>query len=541
VKPPAPRAGWLRRHGDVLLLGVTALVSVAPFAAVSLVPFTDLPEHLAVMATLRHWADPAWSRDYVFAIGQSQYVLYHAVGALLSFVTGDVDVANRWMMAAAGVALPFSLRSYLGALGRDRRLAIFACPLFWNRALTVGFLPYIASIPLLFFVLALATREATAPRRGRTAILALLALAVFYMHASAFTLLVVIAPVQTAVLWGPRLADWSRAAFRPLARRLSWLVPSVICAALWAVIGSVTVNAGSLADEGEIGRMNVLRSAHAFSLWAHDSWSSHVDEWCAFGYWAIFLTLLGGRAWSIRRQRLPVIDVAYVPFVLTAILYFVLPFRVGAGGMINVRLAPVLAAFAVLALPAITRRPAWESWLLRGVALVSMVLSVEAARQMRAIVREELAGVRELVETVPPGARLLQLSFRHDSPRSSFPVWIHLGAYHRAHAGGVAEFSFTQLHHWPLHYAPGAGPPSKPMFWDSAPCLYSNATDGAYYDYLLVYGPVNPFRDEPPGPAFHAVGEASDFVLYAKDPQTTWPAWSTPDHGPCGQRDPTDK
>ena len=103
-------------------------------------PFSDGPEHVAVIATLRHWFDPAWhvSDTYVFDPIRSQYWLYHAVGALFALVLPDAEVANRWLLAASGIALPYALRELLRALRRDERLAVFAGPLFWNRALGLG-------------------------------------------------------------------------------------------------------------------------------------------------------------------------------------------------------------------------------------------------------------------------------------------------------------------------------------------------------------------------------------------------------------------
>jgi hypothetical protein len=40
------------------------------------------------------------------------------------------------------------------------------------------------------------------------------------------------------------------------------------------------------------------------------------------------------------------------------------------------------------------------------------------------------------------------------------------------------------------------------MFWDYDPCLFQNEVDGPYYDYVLVRGAVDPFEDEPAGPAW---------------------------------------
>src|SRR5580700_10029122 len=135
-----------------------------------------MPEHVAVIATLRHWFDPSWHTHdvYALAIGKSQYVLYHVVGALVSIATGEAELANRVLLTAVGLSLPYALRSLARALDRDERLALFAAPAFWSRPLLMGFLPYVASLPAVTWGLALSARQTRAPTRGRAIGLAVL-------------------------------------------------------------------------------------------------------------------------------------------------------------------------------------------------------------------------------------------------------------------------------------------------------------------------------------------------------------------------------
>ena len=117
-----------------------------------------------------------------------------------------------------------------------------------------------------------------------------------------------------------------------------------------------------------------------------------------------------------------------------------------------------------------------------------------------------------------------------------FP-WAHVGGYHRVHHGGVSGFSFSELHHWPIHYRPEAAPPpKKDVWWEFNPCVYRNAVDGAYYDDVLVRGDVNPFAYEPPGPVFRAVARSRDFTLYEKDETARWPERGPIDEGPCSPK-----
>jgi hypothetical protein len=138
-------------------------------------------------------------------------------------------------------------------------------------------------------------------------------------------------------------------------------------------------------------------------------------------------------------------------------------------------------------------------------------------------------------------SRVITLNFDAHSSATHYPAWLHIAAYHRARAGGVASFSFSELHHWPVHYRPGAAPPPEEAWWELNPCVFRNAVDGEYFDYVLVRGHVDPFADEPEGPVFHAVARSRDFTLYEKSPSASaapdrWPAKKKPDEGPCAAR-----
>jgi hypothetical protein len=69
-----------------------------------------------------------------------------------------------------------------------------------------------------------------------------------------------------------------------------------------------------------------------------------------------------------------------------------------------------------------------------------------------------------------------------------------------------------------VQYKPdGAPPKQEALAWAMAPCLYRNVRDGEYFDFMLVRGAVDPFRDAPLGPRWKVRGKTSKFVLYEKD------------------------
>lgn len=517
------------------LLVVVTLASAAPLFSSSYLPFTDWPEHVAVIATVRHWYTPAFQNAeiYTLALGRSQYLLFHAVGALVAWLVGSADLATRLLLAATAIALPWTFVALLRSLGRDPRLAVFAPFLFWSRALTVGFLPFVASIPVMIGALALAVREARAPRRARAVVLAVLAVVLFYLHLSTYLLLVACAATLT-VLVG-RFDDRRARAWQVLLR-LRWLAPSVLLAIVWTSHARLAVQSESLDGPGEIERLGVGRALYLLPLWASDLFAAHGDEVCSIVWWTAYVVVVvTGMAFARRRMFL----VSAAPLAITGAIYLATPFQVGAGGMLNVRLAPIVALFALL--PLKPRRSAWGEGALLAAAVATLAMSINSAHEIRATVSEELGDIDGLLAHTTPGSRLLTLSFDARSKRMLFPPWLHVGAYHRAAKGGVSSFSFTELPHWPLAYRKGAAPPKKnEAFWDWTPCTYRNEADGPYYDFVLVRGPVNPFVDRPPGPAFHAVATTRAFTLYAKTPGESWSAWEEQDDaGPCRERDGT--
>ena len=144
-----------------------AAATAVPLWSAAHLPFTDLPQHVSAIATLRHWWDPAWKSQEYFTLelGQTQYLLYYLAGAALAFPFGTAERANLVLLSAIAVAYPFSLRSLLRALRADTRLALFGCTLFWSQALLIGFFNYVAAMPLTIWALALALRQTELPSR----------------------------------------------------------------------------------------------------------------------------------------------------------------------------------------------------------------------------------------------------------------------------------------------------------------------------------------------------------------------------------------
>ncbi len=510
-------------------------MTVLPLWTARFLPFTDLPEHVAAIATLAHWSDPASHvrEHYVLALGQSPYLLYHLVGAVFARVSGDAETAHRVLLTLVGLAFPYSMRSLLRALGRDERLALLAGIPFWSRPLVVGFLPYLASVPVLLFGLALTVHWLQAPTRRGAVLLGVVSIALFFLHLNAFALFGVVAVAFALLIPGKpaptRRELWLR--IRSLPARMLWFVPALMVAAAFATRMSLARGSAGLQASGEINYLPKAALAREFPVWAHDVWLSHMDEWTAVAFW-LLVTWLG-----LQRTQKPAsswsVLALWTPFAVTLLLFVAMPFTVGAGTMLNVRLALFFSLFILLV---IELPPAGRgSFALACAMLTTAAVSLTAVVQIRRA-SAELGDFDRILSVMRPNSRLLGLGFLETSKVSHFFPWIHIGAYHRARGGAIASVSFSELRHWPIRYRPETAPPTKPKaFWEFEPCLFRNTSDGTYYDYVLARGNIEPFRDLPPGPAWRSIAHESDFTLYEKT-DSIWPAWSVPDLGPCESR-----
>jgi hypothetical protein len=488
-----------------------------------------VPEHVAAAATLRHWFDPAWHtrETYTLAFGKSQYLAYHVAVALLDVTGKDPILANRILLTLVAVALPFAMRSLVRAYRTDERLALLACPLFWCRPVVIGFLPYVAALPVLIFALSLVVRQRRAPTWRRACALAALSLLVFYLHLSAYAVLVVVSLVLTAL---PGRSE--EAAPRPwLVTAVSssaWLAPSLIALAAWALMSESDGGPALLAHETAVRYVPQSSLGLFFAVWTHDVWISHFDEYLGVGFWLI-VVWLGAQRRSAEPAGTWGLAARVAPFACVLILYLVVPFKIGAGAMLNVRLG-VLMALLLLVVPRPDPGPA-SRWAFLLAAVLTVGGAVNAAVHIHRSQRE-LGDFDAVLAQIRPGARVLALHFSRDSEITHSAPWVHVLGYHRLRSGGVASMSFSEMSHWPIQYVPSARPPKKEvLFWDFAPCLFRNSTDGAYYDVIVSRGDVDPLANAPPGPRWRELQPVDKFRIFEKSDGA--PREGGLDVGPC--------
>ena len=528
-----------------IVFWVTAVATALPLFATRYLPLTDVPEHVAVITTLERLMPGGSGAPYEVALGHSQYLLYHAIGALIARLVGDAVLANKLLFAGVAVLWPLSARSLLRATGRDERLAIFATMVFWNRATIVGLEPYVASVPLALFALALVVRHTREASWARAFGIALLAIAAFYTHVSSYVLFALTAGSLVLAMVVNERHDIAaaKATLRRGASALAALLPSAVAALAWWRAGSLS---DVSAQPGGVDRMPIGDSLSAMPIWTFDVWQSHIDELCAAAWWIAYAVVVvaswqkGEHDTTHERERGAWL--VWVPFACAAAVYLTTPFRIGGAAMLNVRLAPVLTLFALLGLR--LRRDRYGNAALALAACAALVTAGNSVREVRRVAREKIGDLDAVLTAMRPGTRVAMLNFERSSRRTHFWPYIFAGSYHRARGGAVASYSFVELPHWPVHYARGSAPPDHGPFWAFRPCAYRYREDGAFYDYVLVQGDIDVFdgRQGSLGPPFVPVARAGLFVLYERaegpppPPPESAAGAAQVDHGPCRAR-----
>jgi len=191
-----------------------------------LLPFTDLPDHLAAATIARHIGDPGTPfADYYRVETGLRPNSFHLIFCGLP-VFPSVELANRIFFALSAVLLPVTILLIIRRLGGNPWLSLLSFLLIYNYNVSWGFAGFAFAIPLVllfgrFFLLD--SRGLGSPLRA--ALGAALLVLIYFVHvlAALFALLIIF----FALVFG---------AGRPSRRLLGSAAasaPVVILAALW--------------------------------------------------------------------------------------------------------------------------------------------------------------------------------------------------------------------------------------------------------------------------------------------------------------------
>ncbi len=483
-----------------------ALVASWPLWVVRHTPIQDLPQHVAAVRVIADFGRPEYrfAEYFELTLGRTQYLSVYLLAAAFAKLLGPL-VATKLVLTLSWVATPPLLGRLLAALRMDRWLALLCLPLLFNAHVILGFVNFVAAIPLMLWGLALAVEERDQPRRRRRLGLALVMLLCFYTHVIPFGLL---------ALGALLLAGGRKTLF---LERLACFAPSLVAALFWmfsSPAGMVVVELSGLSAQTSPTPhryASVTEALRAWPDWMIDVLPGAADDerWAA---WLLVMTTLGmvsalrpradcdGPLSSAPVDRLTQLQggpgshrpSAFPRYVIgslvpvSVLLFFVLPTAYGFVWPISQRF-PILAA--ILAIVLVARAPVALG---RLGAVAAVVLALVGAReQTDAFVRFErqaYAGFEAILSRIPLGSRVAGLIFDRNSPEVRFTPLLHAVAWVQVDRGGAVMFTFADFPQSPFHFRADNRPPRVGARWEWSPQMVIPDHELQYYDYVLVRG-----------------------------------------------------
>jgi hypothetical protein len=484
-----------------LVFVALSALSVWPIFSVEHPPLQDLPQHLAAVRVLRDHPDLALGQYFDIQLSRTQYLTYYGAVWLFSYVFG-IALANKLVLAAALVALPWSLVSLLRVLGRDPRLAVFAFGLTYNAHLVLGFFNFVAALPLMFWGIAWAEKLRRRYSRHSEIGLAILLVVCFYTHVVPFAFC---ALGMALVMIGD--------GFVLTLRRGFVFVPAALCALIWLCstpAGTATLAATGGVDAEKRPEFATVNAAlRDLPAWLTDVLHGPRDEQLLVAWAALFLVVLalGMRRYGPPGAPLPPSPRGSIPVLLdgelsvrayrvallcpvAAVSYFVAPTSYDWIWPISARFPLIALLFAIVLLP--SPRGFFGSATLAAVGFVAFLGFSDVSHAFATFEHDEVGNIEQALAAIPEGQRVAGLIFDRSSRAVKFSPFIHYAALYQAEKGGAVMFTFADFPQSPFRFKDGNRPPRVPPRWEWQPERVDPAHDLAWYRYVLVRG--NPGR-----------------------------------------------
>ena len=438
------------RSGYRVAFAACAAAALLPLFVTSVLPMTDLPEHMAQIAIWKHYGDPChqFARTFEFNWA-TPYLLGYLLTRLLAIAL-PVSAAIKITVALGIVATPLSIRALLRrAGGDDAWLSLLGFPLAFGYAFYWGFLNFWIAIPLGILYIALLYDE-----RSRWWVRALLAFVLMIGHGLIF---VFCAGVTVAVA---------------IIRRAPALVLPTIPAAILFAFSVLRLQIPEQAvREGINWKPSAMRFTELPSHLVANAWEPLGLVLIA----AIALILIVMRPGITR-------DVARWAFVVSAAAaYLIGPFAVSGSVFFYGRFAVFVAVAALFLFNAPRRARHAGRALLIVLVLASMaLLTVRFSR-----FGDEARQLDPLIDRMPANRRVVLFNVLPFSEHVPGPVFWHFAGLYQVRKGGLIGWSFSNHFVTLVRYRDGAEPPIGSR---STPVDGIDWPGVLQYDYILVRG-----------------------------------------------------
>lgn len=426
----SPRSLWA-------LTAVLFLLSAWPLALVQVLPYQDLPNHLASIHVLWHpQLYPEFVANGFFKTNAALFAWLYWAGQPLG-LHAAAKVFALGVLFANAYTYPRLVLELTGSAKKALVASFFLWPMVHNWWVSMGMLDYALGIPLSLWLLILAHRQWRAPKLGQGVAILLVSLACWYAHC--FALLVA---GLLILIEGTRMRADARVPVAQLLSRFARhialpLVPASALAA-YSTLAQLTEPHGAMTGYAELRRM-LPNWELVYHMWA---------EWCCgFGWRTItsFAVVAGG-VWGLTRIRHSVAFFSGRAMLVLAVMYAFAPYSLTNWFHVSSRFIPYIWLGLLLRLP--EQLPKWATrGMLVAAALYSVGLGVEY-KKLDEDRREFVAAI----DAVPQGARLLPMLFTRKNVSEHTQSLLHAWGYYVLAKSTSAPLLFAHSRAFPVMY-----------------------------------------------------------------------------------------
>ena len=437
------------------VFGVLVALSLIPLWIGKYLPMCDYPNHLAMARVYHDLHDPAspFHRWYVFRPGFTPYLTFFWFIHLCSYVT-SFDVAGRLFLTLYAAGIPLSVLALVRAFDRSRWLALFSFPLVFTLMFHLGFVNYLAAIPLaIVSVAAYAARlQGGLPGRRWDAVLVALPLLTLSSHFHAWGAFGAVMAICWFVFPGRRI------------RSALLVAPSLLLFAVWL---------RSLSTHGTSGFQTYMN----FSPWQQhveeferlltNVYKDRIDRFVAHTFLGVWIWASVAALVHARREhdRWRVATVVIASFVLATVAYLFSPFEIKQGPTVGhlwvyPRFAVFVPVFLLLVAPLRPGRMPRAACATLACLVIAHIAHVSWVFQRFG---DEVGDLKRVAKHIEPGtcfAGISMLLIPSTVVRHSWTFW-HFDKYLTVYSGASPAMPFAAGFQFPVALKGKDGKPAE--------------------------------------------------------------------------------
>jgi hypothetical protein len=427
--------GWTFTDNHLALLVSAALFVVGawPLALTEVPPYQDLPNHLAAATVINNPGRyPEFMFNGFFKTNAALFAWLYVVGKVVG-----IKLAARLfallVLAANAFILPRFVLALTGSRKRMLIAGLFVWPMVHNWFVSMGMLDFALAVPLSLGLLLAIDRQRQRPSALNTLLVTALGAATWYAHV--FPVLVVFLLV---LIEAARSPTWKEriGALRAMALPL---LPVMALVGM-SVFEQLRDNVGSMSTVVQHGKM-VPPWELAYNLWAEWFWG-----FTKLSITSIVPCLLLAYYGFGRRRESPTFF-SPIALVVLVLLFCLAPYRITNWYHVNSRLIPFLWVALILRVP--------DQLPKRVMALLGVSAALYSAGMGADFIR--LDNDRERftagVTSVPEGAKLLPLVFRHKGESDNTRSLLHAWGFYVTDKYTSAPLLFAHSRSFPVSYS----------------------------------------------------------------------------------------